>query len=260
MIDFYKYQGTGNDFILIDNSKDDFKANKVDYAIKWCDRKFGIGADGLIFIEPSTKGDFLMDFYNPDGSQSFCGNGSRCSVAFAKFLGIIKDQTNFEAIDGMHQAVISDKHVKIEMQQYGAIESIGNDHFIDTGSPHYVAYRNGVNENIVEYGKSIRYSDRFKTKGTNVNLIAEKGDRNIEIWTYERGVEAETLACGTGATACGISFAQKHNIDKGIIEVKAQGGHLRIHLEASKNDKVYQNIWLEGPAEFVFKGVIEDEN
>ncbi|NOQ75876.1 MAG: diaminopimelate epimerase [Crocinitomix sp.] len=258
MINFYKYQGAGNDFILIDNRMAAFVGDKVAFVRQWCDRRFGIGSDGLIFIENCESAQFEMDFYNPDGSQSFCGNGSRCAVAFAKFLGIVENDIVFKAIDGLHHAALVGDQVKIYMNQVGGIEKIGEDDFIDTGSPHYISYC-GADDNreIVAYGKSIRYSERFKEEGTNVNLIREIADHHIAIQTYERGVENETLACGTGATACGLSYAalQKNN-NSGIVKVDVKGGKLKIHYNKTNQADVFTNIWLEGPAEFVFKGVI----
>lgn len=258
MIDFYKYQGAGNDFIVIDNRESVFTGNKVAFAQKWCDRRFGIGSDGVIFIEKTEKAVFEMDFYNPDGSQSFCGNGSRCAVAFARFLGLVNDEAVFLAIDGLHQAKIVGEGVKIAMHQYGGIRHLGSDHFIDTGSPHYISYHTQEHpKDIVEFGKSIRYSEPFKAVGTNVNLIEELAPNHIAIRTYERGVEGETLACGTGATACGLSFAEVKGLTSGYVNVSAQGGELKIHFEKTDQPGVYGNIWLEGPAQFVFKGEIE---
>ncbi len=257
MIKFYKYQGAGNDFILIDNRLNSFEGNKVEFAIKWCDRKFGIGSDGIIFLEESDKTDFKMDFYNPDGSQSFCGNGSRCVVAFARDLEIVKDKTIFEAIDGKHEGVLLEKNVKIAMNQYGGIERVGEDHFIDTGSPHYISYcGDGDQREIVTYGKEIRYSDKYQKKGTNVNLITEIKEGSIKVRTYERGVENETLACGTGATACGLSYASTKDINEGIVEVAVKGGELKIHFSKTTVKDKFSDIWLEGPAVFVFKGEI----
>lgn len=257
MINYYKYQGAGNDFILIDNREGIFQGDKVAFVQKWCRRRFGIGSDGLIFIEKSEKADFNMDFYNPDGSQSFCGNGSRCAVAFAKYLGILDQKTTFEAIDGLHEAELVADNVKIGMHQYGGIEQVGADHFIDTGSPHYISYcEENDTRDILIYGREIRYSDRYAEKGTNVNLIEKIGAHHIAVRTYERGVENETFACGTGATACGLSFASVNAIAKGIVAVDVKGGALKIHFEATEQQGVYKNIWLEGPAEFVFKGEI----
>ncbi|MFT5823581.1 MAG: diaminopimelate epimerase [Crocinitomix sp.] len=259
MINFYKYQGAGNDFILIDNRQGVFVGDKLAFALKWCNRRFGIGSDGLIFIENCDTAQFEMDFYNPDGSQSFCGNGSRCAVAFAKFLGIIESEITFKAIDGLHHAELVGDQVKIEMNQFGGIEKIGEDDFIDTGSPHYISYGPSDDKlDIVAYGKSIRYSERFKEEGTNVNLIHEIADHHIAIETYERGVEDETLACGTGATACGLSYAaHQKNSASGIVKVDVKGGELKIHYNKTNQTDVFTNIWLEGPAEFVFKGVID---
>ena len=259
MIDFYKYQGAGNDFILIDNRQGTYGGDKVNFARTWCNRRFGIGSDGVIFIEESNESLFEMDFYNPDGSQSFCGNGSRCAVAFAKFLGILDTDIVFKAIDGLHHAELVGEQVKIRMNQFGAIEKIGADEFIDTGSPHYISYCQGSDmRDIVTYGKSIRYSDRFKSEGINVNLIREIGDHHIAIRTYERGVENETLACGTGATACGLSYAEHHKGSLyGVVMVDVKGGELKIHYSRTNRVGYFSDIWLEGPAKFVFKGVID---
>lgn len=259
MINFYKYQGAGNDFILIDNRDEAFVGDKITFARHWCDRRFGIGSDGLIFIENSETAQFEMDFYNPDGSQSFCGNGSRCAVAFANYLGAVENEITFKAIDGLHEASLLDDQVKIGMNQFGGIEKIGEDDFIDTGSPHYISYC-GVSDkrDIIDYGKSIRYSERFTEEGTNVNLIEEIADHHIAIRTYERGVENETFACGTGATAAGLSYAaRQNNVISGIVKVDVKGGELKIHYNKTNQVNVFTNIWLEGPAKFVFKGVID---
>lgn len=255
MINFYKYQGAGNDFILIDNRLNQFTGNKVEFAKKYCERRFGIGSDGIIFLENSEVVDFVMDFYNPDGSQSFCGNGARCAVRFAYALNIIGVKTSFAAFDGLHEAELVDQNVKIGMHQVGGIKKIGTDDFIDTGSPHYISYVKPNDErDIITYGRLIRYSSPFKAEGTNVNLIHEKGALHIAIETYERGVENETFACGTGATACGLSFANRNNLTQGVVDVDVKGGALKIHFEATSEVGVFNNIWLEGPATFVFKG------
>lgn len=259
MINFYKYQGAGNDFILIDNRNFDFQGDKVSFVQKWCDRRFGIGSDGLIFLEESRISDFKMDFYNPDGSQSFCGNGSRCAVAFARFVGIDKAQLSFEAIDGLHTAEWVGGDVKVGMHQVDGIKGYGQDEFINTGSPHYISYQSEDNEkDVLEFGRKIRYSEEFKPAGTNVNLITVLGEDHIAIRTYERGVEDETLACGTGATACGLSFAARSSFNQGVIKVDAQGGALKIHFTKTEKPGYFEEIWLEGPAKFVFKGELED--
>lgn len=255
MISFFKYHGAGNDFIMIDNRQKQFAGDKVKFAQKWCERRFGVGSDGVIFIEEDTEVDFLMDFYNPDGSQSFCGNGSRCAVAFAKELGIIGNETSFRAIDGIHRGLISGDQVEIKMGDVVGVERIENDYFIHTGSPHYISYC-GMNDtrDIVEYGKSIRYSERYQHDGTNVNLIKEISVDHIDLRTYERGVENETFACGTGATAAALSFAFKNQLDEGCVKVDVKGGELKVKFK--RNIDNFSDVWLIGPAEKVYSGVI----
>ena len=257
MIEFFKYEGAGNDFIMVDN-RASIIANKFDLALKLCDRHFGIGSDGLIFIEQSQEVDFRMDFYNPDGSQSFCGNGSRCSVAFAKYLNIFSGSSvKFEAIDGIHSAIINDKTIKVSMQNVNEIQEIDGNIYMHTGSPHYMVEVPDISKcNIVEVGSSIRYDQKFAPGGTNVNAVQRLSDRKIAIRTYERGVEGETLACGTGATACALAFAKKENLTDGIVDVKAVGGNLTVYF--LKSDSGYNNVFLEGPAKKVFNGIIDD--
>ena len=256
MIDFYKYHGTGNDFIMIDNRQGVFSGDKVKFAQQWCSRRFGIGSDGVIFIENGDGVDFVMDFYNPDGSQSFCGNGSRCSVAFAKELGIVDIHATFKAIDGVHEAIVEGDSYCIHMGDVSGVEKIDNDQFIHTGSPHYISYcENGDNREIVEFGKTIRYNDRFKAEGTNVNLVKEINNNHIEVRTYERGVENETLACGTGVTAAALSYGFKHELDEAEVNVDVKGGKLQVKFQ--RKDDSFKDIWLIGPATFVFKGTIE---
>ncbi|MCB9222828.1 MAG: diaminopimelate epimerase [Crocinitomicaceae bacterium] len=259
MIEFFKYHGTGNDFIMIDNRQLQFKGDKVAFARKWCERRFGIGSDGVIFLENSADSDFLMDFYNPDGSQSFCGNGSRCALAFASFLGIIGDHASFNAIDGKHIGEIKNELVYIKMGNVEGIEHIGDDHFIHTGSPHYISYCSDSDErDIISFGKQIRYSEKYQQNGTNVNLIKEVENDRIDLRTYERGVENETFACGTGATAAALSFAFKHNLNEGIVKVDVKGGKLQVAFKR-KNDN-FSDVWLIGPAVQVFKGSISDDH
>jgi len=260
MIDFYKYQGAGNDFILIDNRQNVFTGDKVALAKKWCARRFGIGSDGLIFIEKDADTAFLMDFYNPDGSQSFCGNGSRCAIAFAHFLKIFDAKGQFKAIDGIHEAVhLSNGQVKIGMHQYGAIERVGNDYYVDTGSPHYLSYEQeeADERSIVTFGREVRYSPAYAVNGVNVNLITPRKKGKITVRTYERGVENETLACGTGATACGLSYADLFLTEsEGVVDVAVKGGDLKIHF-TKESEGLFKDIWLEGPAVFVFKGRLD---
>ncbi|MEX1001871.1 MAG: diaminopimelate epimerase [Crocinitomicaceae bacterium] len=255
MIEFEKYHGAGNDFILIDNRQGQFVGDKVSFSKKWCSRRFGIGSDGIIFLEQDPEFDFVMDFYNPDGSQSFCGNGSRCVVAFAKKLGIINNEAVFKAIDGIHHAQIREKNIAVLMNDVHQVIQIEKDYFIHTGSPHYISYCNPSDErDIVAFGKEIRYSEPYKKEGTNVNLVRELNNGKIDLRTYERGVEDETFACGTGATAAALSYAVKNDWAEGTIDVQVKGGDLQLSFH--KEGDVFKDIWLIGPAEFVFKGQI----
>ncbi|HEY9117485.1 MAG TPA: diaminopimelate epimerase [Roseivirga sp.] len=253
-ISFYKYQGTGNDFVMIDNRENVFDKNDIKLVTKLCDRKFGIGADGVILIEQSITSDFEMVYYNPDGSQSLCGNGSRCAVMFARFLGLIKDETNFMAIDGEHYAKIEGENVHLKMHDVETYEVINNDFLIDTGSPHYIQFvENTEAIDPITEGRKIRYSDRFKEKGVNVNFLEKVDEENVKIRTYERGVENETLSCGTGCTAAALSMAIDNDISS--VGLQAMGGNLRVDFQ--KENRRFTNIYLIGPAEQVFQGQIE---
>lgn len=258
MINFYKYQGTGNDFILIDNQSLSFKSDKIAFARKWCDRRFGIGSDGIIFIERSSDADFFVDFYNPDGSQSFCGNGSRCAVRFVNLMGICTKETlTFEAIDGLHAAIIHSNEISVKMKDVVHVEVIGDDFFLNTGSPHYISFDEKGNQSILEFGRKIRYSESYKPGGTNVNLVRTIERNHIEVKTYERGVEDETFSCGTGVTACALSYAIKNNVAQGTVITDVKGG--RLHVKFEKHENGFKNIWLQGPAEFVYQGIIDDK-
>jgi len=255
-IDFFKYQGAGNDFIIIDNRFKEFDGDKEKTAVKLCNRKFGIGSDGLIFIEPSIHSTFKMDFLNPDGSRSFCGNGSRCAVKYIFDTGDVDDQISFEAIDGEHIAKITNLGVLVEMNDVKNIDIEGRSYFTDTGSPHYVSFFDTVNElDMIKFGHKIRYSDKYNAKGTNVNAVEVVNESHIKVRTYERGVENETLACGTGVTACALSYGLLNNLSEGEINIDALGGNLIVSFKKSKFN-VFTDIWLEGPAIYVFKGEI----
>lgn len=250
---FYKYQGTGNDFILIDN-RNGSRRLENDTIRHLCDRKFGIGSDGLILLESDADSDFYMNFYNPDASRSFCGNGSRCAVSFARYLGISGDQGRFRAIDGVHEFAADDNSVRIHMKDVSGAEDADAGLILDTGSPHYIVFVEDPEKiDLISEAKKIRYSDRFREKGINVNFVAESGN-GIRMRTYERGVEDETLSCGTGVTAAAIAFASKKP-GQSVIPVITRGGHLEVRLQASDNQ--FTNIWLCGPAKFVFEGTIE---
>jgi diaminopimelate epimerase len=256
-LSFSKYQGTGNDFVMLDNSDGKFNDLSISAIQFLCNRKTGIGADGLIKISSHDTMDFEVEYFNADGSQSFCGNGARCSVAYAKTLGLLKNETTFLAIDGKHKASIdSNGIVKLEMLPVKEVASAGDqDHFADTGSPHYMRVVTEANKpEIVKFGREIRYSDEYKEQGVNVNtvLIADTGV--IEVETYERGVEDETLSCGTGVTACALLYMEQAAYS-GEVQVKTKGGVLSVQAELTKNG--FENIWLSGPAKKVFDGSLE---
>ncbi|GAB4199961.1 MAG: diaminopimelate epimerase [Bacteroidia bacterium] len=257
---FFKYQGAGNDFILIDNRQKTIFLEPSQIQ-RLCNRHFGIGADGLILLENSERADFKMVYFNSDGKEStMCGNGGRCIVAFAKKLGIIPhNTTTFEAIDGLHYAeILQNNLIKLQMQNVTAIEKYGNDFVLNTGSPHYVRIVQNIKEvDVVKEGINIRYSDMFKEKGINVNFLEITNQHHILVRTYERGVENETLACGTGVTACALVLAEKSQMSAGCIDITAPGGQLKVEFE--KKQGVYQHIFLIGNADNVFKGEVEVE-
>lgn len=255
-LEFYKYQGTGNDFVMIDNRNNVFDKNNVKVVQELCDRRFGVGADGLILIENIEDLDFNMIYFNADGTQSFCGNGSRCAVSFAKHLGIIEKQAMFLSTDGEHEAWISDQgEVSLKMHDVKNLEKGDNYYFINTGSPHYIVQVDDVEaENVKENGAAIRYNDRFKEEGTNVNFV-KFSDNELYIRTYERGVEDETLSCGTGVTAAALSLADVNGLNSGVVYVNAAGGKLKVGFK--RNGNVFSDLWLIGPATYVFKGRVE---
>ena len=255
-IPFYKYQGTGNDFVLVDQRDQIFLTkNDVAEIQQICDRRFGIGADGLILLQEKAGYDFEMIYFNADGREStMCGNGGRCITAFASYLGIIEDKCRFWAIDGEHEALVKTKGwVELKMGNVKEIEH-GEDYFVlDTGSPHYVVFVEDLKDiNVVDTGQAIRYSDRFRKEGINVNFV-EKSAGMINVATYERGVEDETLSCGTGVTAAAISYALlQDSPSKSITEVETKGGRLQVKLEKSSTG--FRDVWLCGPTAQVFNG------
>jgi diaminopimelate epimerase len=257
-MEFYKYQGTGNDFVIIDNRSGDFPSNNNEYVAFLCNRKFGVGADGLMLLENEIGYDFRMVYYNSDGNlSSMCGNGGRCIVAFANRMNIINDKANFIAVDGPHEAVIKENSIiSLKMKDVSDIEITGNDFFLNTGSPHFVRFTENLDKlDILNKAREIRYNERFNKEGVNVNFL-EVINGAVKMRTYERGVENETLSCGTGVTAAALCsvFSQKTN--NSVVDVITQGGKLKVVLNQTGNG--FDNIWLEGPAEFVFKGEIND--
>lgn len=255
---FYKYQGTGNDFVMIDNRDLKLSKNNTKLVKKLCDRKFGIGADGLILLENSEnpEDDFKMVYFNADGNESsMCGNGGRCLVAFARFLGIIEESARFTAVDGVHDASIKNGIVSLKMQDVEKVTHNKEFLFLDTGSPHHVVFTEGIATlDIKKEGAGIRYSDRYKKGGTNVNFVEGMSEDSFSVRTYERGVEDETLSCGTGVTAVALAAraAGRTNSDK--VKLITPGGELFVNFR--KTGSGYSDIWLSGPAEQVFKGEI----
>lgn len=249
---FVKYQGTGNDFIMIDNRKLQLQLDKATIS-RWCDRKFGIGADGLILIQDHPTLDFEMVYYNSDGSQSMCGNGSRCAVNFAHSLGIIGNKTTFMSTDGEHHAHLHDGVVKLSLADVDKVEVGGGYLFANTGSPHHLIFAKGIDEmDIVSAGRKVRYSEHYAPKGTNVNFVEVLDDTTIKVRTYERGVEDETLSCGTGVTAAALG-ASTFGLQSPV-QIITKGGKLSVSFERSTNG--FSKIYLTGPAEAVFAGQI----
>lgn len=253
-MEFYKYQGTGNDFVMVDNRDLQFPKDQ-EIIKKLCDRRFGIGADGLILLENDDRYDFKMVYYNSDGGEStMCGNGGRCLVAFAFFLDIFEEKCTFIAIDGEHEAEIHNGVVKLKMIDVESILSDAEDFVLNTGSPHYVKYVEDItNYNVFAEGNKIRNSENYSENGINVNFVEKISDDEIFVRTYERGVEDETYSCGTGVTASALTFLQKGNLTS--IKVKTLGGNLKVYAE--KNENKFHKIWLEGPAKQVFRGKID---
>jgi diaminopimelate epimerase len=255
---FHKYHGTGNDFIIFDNRLNNIILS--DRQVRHlCNRRFGIGADGLMLLNIKEGYDFEMLYYNADGNESsMCGNGGRCLVKFAHEAGIRKTNYFFTAADGEHEATIDESGwVNLKMKDVDRVKQHLADKIVDTGSPHYIKSISDVlNYNVVKVGRDIRYGNGFKHEGINVNFVEGEGDgRGIFVRTYERGVEDETLSCGTGVTAAALIYA--HN-DNGFnrVEVRTLGGNLAVEFE-KVGDAEFKNIWLCGPAEFVFKGEVD---
>ena len=253
---FYKYQGTGNDFVMIDNRDLSFPKN-TDIIQKLCDRRFGVGADGLILLEKDDVTDFRMVYYNSDGNESsMCGNGGRCIVAFAKKLGIFENETDFIAVDGLHFATIdSEGIVSLQMKDVEDIEVYEKYTFLNTGSPHHVQMTYDVqNFPVKKEGAEIRYSQLYGEKGSNVNFVEQISGDTFRVRTYERGVEDETLSCGTGVTAVAIAMFVTGKTKSKEINLIVEGGSLNVRFK--DNDAKFSQIFLTGPATHVFSGVI----
>ena len=257
---FYKYQGAGNDFMMIDDRAQVF-VQRQDIIERLCDRHFGIGADGLILLQKDLNSDFKMVYFNSDGREStMCGNGGRCIVRFAQDLGLIDSQTSFEAIDGLHEAVLEKDKIHLKMSNVSQVDQFPSHLFLNTGSPHHVEFVQEVAQVDVKHkGNQIRYGVPYFDEGANVNFVEVIDGNALKIRTYERGVEDETLACGTGITAAAIAAFESGKISVDEVSVSAVGGELCVKFEKNPSGG-YENIWLTGPAEFVFEGNFEVRN
>ena len=256
---FYKYQGAGNDFVIIDNRAGSFPSGNPGPISSICDRRFGVGADGLILLENSSEADFRMVYFNADGFQgSMCGNGGRCLVAFAKSLGIFENKTEFEANGNLYKASVVNDRVSLSMLDVDRIDNFEGYAFLDTGSPHHVTFTKDVSEiDVVGRGRKIRFGEPYGDAGTNVNFVEQKDESTFRVRTYERGVENETLSCGTGVTAVALAsyFLEKTSSER--VRIETRGGDLEVSFKYDKSR--FHNIVLNGPATFVFKGEIEVE-
>lgn len=252
-IPFKKYHGTGNDFVMIDNRKNILSGAETDFFAAICHRRFGIGADGVILLNLHADYDFEMDYFNSDGNRSsMCGNGGRCLVQFATDLGLIQDQATFIAVDGEHEAILTENGVKLKMTAPHGFRKISDqDYWLHTGSPHYVRFLDAPlhDFDVFGTGKAIRYNDEWRAEGTNVNFVHVLENGIAEVRTYERGVEDETWSCGTGVTAVASIMAKVLENQPQKIQLKTPGGNLQVHTG--------EFPWLEGPAQFVFEGEIE---
>ena len=259
-IKFYKYQGTGNDFIMIDDRSKTFDSTNQKLIESLCDRRFGIGADGLILLQNHETADFYMQYFNSDGRESsMCGNGGRCIAQFAKDLNIVNETASFFAIDGEHSASYENGLVSLQMMDVNQVENRTNNVFVlNTGSPHFVQFFDQDVDSIdlVTEAKKIRYNEEFKTKGINVNCVSINNEV-LKVRTYERGVEDETFSCGTGVTAAAIAyhlykedFSNQHHF-----QIATKGGNLSVNYLFNENK--YSKVFLQGPAKFVFEGEIE---
>jgi diaminopimelate epimerase len=257
-VKFQKYQGAGNDFIMIDNRAYGINKDQTNLVRNLCDRKFGIGADGLILLTEKISYDFEMVYFNSDGNESsMCGNGGRCLIKFAQNAGLIDSKCRFWAIDGEHEGeILADGNVSLKMKDVDKVEKDGNNYILNTGSPHYVIFVEDAElVDIKEEAWKVRYSQRFEEDGINVNFAERDGDNGLFVRTYERGVEDETLSCGTGVVASSLAFAAMSKKSWNEVNIETPGGNLKVKFEHAGNG--FKNIYLIGPAEKVFEGSVE---
>ncbi|KAB7732762.1 diaminopimelate epimerase [Rudanella paleaurantiibacter] len=253
---FFKYQGTGNDFVLIDDRAETFPRHDQALVARLCDRRFGIGGDGLILLQNHPELDFRMVYFNADGAEgSMCGNGGRCIVRFAHDLGLFTEHTRFMAVDGEHEATVTEGLVSLRMTNVAGIDLGGEYSFTNTGSPHVVMTVDGLAQyDVVGVGRRLRYSDAFAPKGTNVNFVQTDEDGTLFVRTYERGVEDETYSCGTGVTAAALVANRQSGVSSPVA-IRTLGGPLQVAFVESESGG-YERIDLIGPAVRVFEGDI----
>lgn len=258
-ITFYKFHGTGNDFVILDNRNLFFTRGMTDIYRFLCDRHFGIGADGLMLFQNAAGFDFEMVYFNADGKESsMCGNGGRCMVEFARLMGMKKDAFTFIAVDGEHEAIMDQDNIRLKMSDVNSASRLLNHYIVETGSPHYVAFVDKVDSiSVKKEGAEIRYSEKYRPDGINVNFV-QKFANGLKIRTYERGVEDETFSCGTGVTAAALMYSVESEMEIGLhsVDVETLGGTLQVNFQKI-SDSIFSDVWLTGPAKFVFKGEIE---
>lgn len=257
-VEFYKYQGAGNDFVIIDNRNDCFPKENSELIRKICDRRFGIGADGMMLLEEAEGFDFRMIYFNADGFLgSMCGNGGRCLVSFAHTLGLFDREASFQANEECYKArMVNDAQVSLQMLDVDQLKVSGDQVFLDTGSPHHVQFEDNLKSlDVYTRGREIRYADPYKEDGTNVNFVEQIDDATFKVRTYERGVEDETLSCGTGVTAVALASHYLGKTGSTKLQIQTEGGNLEVDFTA-ENGK-FSNVILTGPATFVYKGLIE---
>lgn len=252
---FSKYHGTGNDFILFDNREGNFPKDDSVLIEKLCHRRFGIGADGLILIEKDAHFDFFMRYFNADGKEgSLCGNGGRCAVMFAYKIGITRQKTIFNAVDGIHQAEIKGDEVKLGMSDVSFFGKTEYYYYMDTGSPHIVIFNENIdNIDVLTDGRELRFNKDISDKGVNVNFVEIAGENTLRVRTYERGVEDETWSCGTGAVAAALAFhLHKKSVQlPSTVLLLSKGGELIVRFDSEEG--VFKNITLKGNANMVFE-------
>lgn len=260
---FYKYQGTGNDFIMVNDLDRSFPATDIQLIEHLCNRRFGIGADGLILLQRNTEGMFYMQYFNSDGRESsMCGNGGRCFARFIFDQGLARQSVSFMAIDGFHQATeMEDGGIALQMKDVDSVNTLDEGTFeLNTGSPHYVHFTDTPVNNLelVPMAREVRYNEPYTVAGINVNYVNSLDLKSVTVRTYERGVEDETLSCGTGATAAAISCAIFHGLPEGVhtLNVQVAGGKLKVKFKKEISTGKYTDVWLMGPAQFVYDGRI----